>query len=392
MNAALLHLQVRNYRSLADVNVAFHGINVLFGPNGAGKSSLLDVLWFLRDCKLRGVDEASAFRDHGVGLRWSGADPDEPIFIALETGDGRYEVEFVLASGRIDPFVGELLYDKARKIRLIDRKSGANVAQFHHTRLQQSDTIELREPEKLTLDRYLDYSPDPPRAGVQINQLLQRAHLYDSLAFERYRLKRQGSETSHQTWLFDRAQNLWSVLANVHGRRALDPRYETIIGFMRESFPAFQDLIFDQTGPGSIYGSFVLKGLREPVAASGIANGYLQLLILLTALFAEGQEREALLMFDEPDTSLHPHALAVFARAVQRAVDDWNRQVILVTHSPVLMSQFEPENVLALGLDTYGHTTIQRVTEIESIHDLLDEYAVGSLYMAEAVAPQGIAV
>ena len=50
----LLRLQVRNFRSLADVNIELDAFNVLFGPNGAGKSTFLDTIWFMRDCAIRG--------------------------------------------------------------------------------------------------------------------------------------------------------------------------------------------------------------------------------------------------------------------------------------------------------------------------------------------------
>ena len=41
------------------------------------------------------------------------------------------------------------------------------------------------------------------------------------------------------------------------------------------------------------------------------------MLINLTALFSEGQNRYLLILFDEPEISLHPWALAVFAKAVK---------------------------------------------------------------------------
>ena len=78
----------------------------------------------------------------------------------------------------------------------------------------------------------------------------------------------------------------------------------------------------------------------------------------------------------------------MFAEAVKHATKEWNKQVFIATHSPVLISQFEPEDILATRLDESGQTVLTRVSEMEDIRDLLEEYAVGSLYMAEAIAPQ----
>ncbi|MDX3779747.1 AAA family ATPase [Streptomyces europaeiscabiei] len=43
-------LRVKNFRSIADVDVTFGPLNVLIGLNAAGKSNLLDSLLFLRQC------------------------------------------------------------------------------------------------------------------------------------------------------------------------------------------------------------------------------------------------------------------------------------------------------------------------------------------------------
>ena len=92
-------------------------------------------------------------------------------------------------------------------------------------------------------------------------------------------------------------------------------------------------------------------------------------------------------MFDEPEISLHQWAIAVFAEAMQEAATDWNKQILVATHSPVLMSQFEPADVLA-AVVTNGQTSLRRVSDITEVNDLLEDYSIGSLYMAEAIAGQ----
>ena len=136
-----------------------------------------------------------------------------------------------------------------------------------------------------------------------------------------------------------------------------------------------------------MYASFLEKERRRGILASGVSDGFLQLLLLLTALFSEG-DRASVLLFDEPEVSLHPWALAVFAKAVKVAAARWNKQIFRATHSPVLISQFEPRDILVAGIED-GRARFDRLHEIEEIRDLLEDYAAGSLYMSEAVAPQG---
>ncbi|MCX6067969.1 MAG: AAA family ATPase [Chloroflexi bacterium] len=388
MPNALKRLEVQNFRSLASVNLEVGPINVLFGPNGVGKSSLMDTLWFLRDCAIRGVEQASTFRNHGVGMMWVGAEEPGNIKISLEIETAIYSVEMGYSSGRIEAFVGEKLASKTRRVNLIERRIGADKADFYHLKMKQMASFALREPEKLALTRYVDFE-DGASEAIEVDQLLHYIHLYKAREADLFGLKRNGSESGHQTWLWERGQNLWSVLRNLKDRRGLDERYDTIIDYMKKSFPGdFLDVFVEQTGPNTVYGSFQQEGLSQLIQASGVSDGHLQMLINLTCLFAEGRDRTSILMFDEPEISLHPLALAIFADAVKDAASNWNKQIMIATHSPVLMSQFDAEQVFVMQKQANRSTTLQRVSNMANIQDLLAEYALGSLYMAEAIAPQ----
>lgn len=388
MTSKLIGLQIDNFRSLSQVQLATRDLNILFGPNGSGKSTILDTIYFVRDCAIRGVDVASSERSHGIGALWDGADEGANISIQLETELATYRVSFGYSSGRIEPFVGEALYSKEHDMLLVERKIGSDKASFYHFKIEQSLSVTLREPEKLALTRYVDLEEETPRQASEMHKLLRFVNFYHSRAADLYGLKKRGSESGYHLWLWDRCQNLWSVLRNLHDRRGIDERYHIIMAHMRECFPIFRDVLIEQTGPNTVYGSFIEIGRRQPIAASGVSDGHLQMLINLTALFSEGKDRSSLILFDEPETSLHPYALSVLAKAVRIAAAEWNKQVFIATHSPVLVSQFDTESTLAAEIGELGQTVITRVSEMDEIRDLLEEYSVGSLYMAEMVAAQ----
>ena len=382
----LTRIHVQNYRALADVELDVGPINVIFGPNGAGKSTLLDSLYFFRDCAIRGVEVAASQRDHGIGILWDGAVENPRITVALDNGDVTYRLSFVLASGRIDPFPGERLLSSSRPVILIERRPGSDKASLFDTKIGQAKLTGLREPEKLSLGLFLDFNRGDEEAR-RFDRLLHFVRSYDARSFNFWKLKRTGSQSSPQTRLRDSGDNAWSVLRNLQGKRNVDERYSTIMGHMAEAFPAFDDIVLEQTGLSSVYASFIEKGHRNGIFASGASDGYLQLLLLLIALFSEGHE-ESVLLLDEPETSLHPWALVVFARAVKLAAEHWHKQVFLATHSPVLISQFEPRDILVAGFED-GRAGFDRLSEIDEIRDLLEDYAAGSLYMSEAIAAQG---
>lgn len=378
-------LRVRNYRALADVDIELGPINVIFGPNGAGKSTLLDTVYFFRDCAIRGVEIASSERGQGIGMLWDGADDGEPILVELCAGGISYELSFALASGRIDPCPGERLVSGPRNMALIERHPGAEAANLFNKVVEQHLQVDLREPEKISLGLFLDFNKGHAEAGG-LDSLLRFVRLYHSRSLRFDALKRRGSQSSHETRLWRQGHNAWSVLRNVQDKRDVDTRHKTIMDYMAEAFPAFQGVVLEQTGPSSVYASLQEEGRSEAILASGVSDGVLQLLLLLIALFSEGQQ-EAVLLFDEPETSLHPWAIAVLARAIKCAAAEWRKQVFVATHSPVLISQFEPEDVLVAEVEE-GCARFKRLSEMTELADLLDEYAAGSLYMSEAIASQ----
>jgi predicted ATPase len=380
-------IHIRNYRALADVRLELGPVSVLFGPNGSGKSTLLDTLWFVRDCAIRGVEPASASRSHGIGILFDGApDDDQRVLIELATDSVKYILRFDLSSGRINPSAGEkLVANETNDIR-INREVGSGEAELYNEQVQQHGLYRLREPEKLTLGLYLGFNPADEAAG-SLDRLLHFVRLYHSRSFFLHRLKTQGSESGPELRLWDKGDNAWSVLRNLHDRRNRDDRFNTIMSLMREAFPSLEDIGLEQTGPSSVYASFYETNRSRPILASGVSDGHLQLLIILIALFSEGPDREAVILLDEPETSLHPWALAVLAKAIRMAGTSWKKQVLVATHSPVLISQFEPNEIIAAET-SQGRTQLRRVSEMEGIQDLLESYAAGSLYMAEAIGSQ----
>ena len=386
MPAGLSRLKVRNYRSLADLTLDLGPVNVFFGPNGSGKSTILDTLWFFRDCAIRGVELASSTRSHGIGVLWDGASDGEQIAVNLATNEIEYELRFGLSSGRIEPFAGEELRSLRQNRNLISRTVGSDKANLYHDSFAQQVLAPLREPQKLSLGLYLDFNQND-QGAAEFDRVLHFVRQYHSRSFFLHRLKTAGSEVHYETRLWEHGDNCWSVLRNLHDRREVDPRYNTIMEFMAKSFPSFEGLLLEQTGPDTVYANFREKGRRKEIRASGVSDGHLQLLLLLTALFSEGPARPAVLLFDEPEVSLHPWALSVFADAVELASEQWNKQVLIATHSPVLLSQFDVKHILATGVEE-GRTVVRRLNEMVEVKDLLEEYAAGSLYMAQLVADQ----
>jgi len=385
MSNGLIKIEIQNYRSIAKLELELGSLNVLFGPNGVGKSTFLDAVLFLSQGLNRSMREVSAERGQWLGLLWDGASEKDKAVIDLMTSSASYKISFSFAQGRFDNVTESLVTKKGQNLIYRSSLSPSQV------KFYDKDSNQAREAsittEALSLLRYVDSYPLTNEA-VEMKDALESVNFRLAREDSIEKLKRLGSESSYHLMLSDGSENLWSVLRNLRDRSVLDSRYEAIMRFMQQSFPSFRNLLFEQTGSNSLYASMIEEERQKPIPASGMSDGHLQMLINLTALFSEEKGKTSLILFDEPETSLHPHAIAQFAEAVKLATEEWGRQVFIATHSPVLLSQFSPENIFTVGFDENRATVMQRVSEIKEVKDLLEEYALGSLYMAEAIAPQ----
>jgi predicted ATPase len=351
----LTHLHVEQYRSVARADLVLSPVTVLFGPNGAGKSSLLDALRLLHDCLTRGIEQAAMERSQALGMLHDGAQRPE-VRVSVGTVDLDYTIQPTFVGGRIDP-------------QLLQAAVRAGAPAQLPTR-QRNPLLSLNGP------------------GNALHHLLQRVRFHHGRAFDLAGLRGRGSAIGYDTTLQLRGDNLWSVLRNLHDRRESDPRYDRVIFYMTEAFPAdFQGLSIEQSGQASVDGRFRLSHRREPVPAIGVSDGHLQMLLLLTVLFGPASSEPALWLLDEPEISLHPHAVTVLADALREATTAPGHQVVLATQSPVLLSQFELAESYVIEL-VQGATRARRLSEMPEIADLLEQYAAGSLYMAGELGRQ----
>ncbi|MGH9759942.1 MAG: AAA family ATPase, partial [Blastocatellia bacterium] len=98
----ITRIHVKNFRSLADVNIELGPLTVLVGRNGAGKSAFLDVLRFVRDALRSGL-ENSILERHGIASlrRWAPRKPyNVEIGLVIEDRSISGEYSFTIASGQ----------------------------------------------------------------------------------------------------------------------------------------------------------------------------------------------------------------------------------------------------------------------------------------------------
>lgn len=113
------------------------------------------------------------------------------------------------------------------------------------------------------------------------------------------------------------------------------------------------------------------------IPASNVSDGTLRLLAFLTAIYDVSQP--GLICFEEPENGIHPWLLnklmQLFKTVSTEGISGKPSQIIITTHSPVLLNYVEPEQIRAVELDDKGHTKISALpVETRRFQAAMDAY------------------
>lgn len=122
---------------------------------------------------------------------------------------------------------------------------------------------------------------------------------------------------------------LFDLHNNEHNKKSFDLLMSKVLG---------TDLNWTiELGDGQYGQSYYLKvtsGENGHHTSEGLGDGVISLLYILNALY--DSKRNTLLVFDEPELSLHPQLLRRLGRVLAEFAKD--RQIVVFTHSPLLVS------------------------------------------------------
>ena len=118
------------------------------------------------------------------------------------------------------------------------------------------------------------------------------------------------------------------------------------------------------------------RGSDAFFGASSLSDGTLRFIALATLLLQPASLQPSVILLDEPELGLHPYAITVFCSLVKQCSVD--KQIVLATQSPLIVDQFEPEDVLVADR-VAGRTEIRRL-EQDRLGEWLQDYSLGELW------------
>jgi hypothetical protein len=340
----IVQVEALNYLCLRYVRQPLAPFQVLIGPNASGKSTFLDAVAFLADV----VREKE-----GVAAAVAARAPDVRDLYWMRQGDGF-----------------ELIVEATIPPDLQGRRNGAHARVRYEVRVGLhtesgetnllAETLWLRsdlpiEEDRATMQRTLfPMPPAPPAAIVRpsgkrtlpgwrriLNKVTESGNDY-------FR-----SETSDWNNLF-RLGPRRSALANLPDLRA--------IRTVERPEDRHRYLVLDYD-----------TGLHAP--SWSVSDGTLRLLAL--TILAYIPDLGGIYLIEEPENGIHPRAVETVLQSLSSV---YGAQVLLATHSPVILSLARPEQVLCFDRTDEGATDIVRGSEHPRLRQWRQETDLGTLF------------
>ena len=368
------------------------GVNILVGVNGSGKTSFLNAITMLYE-GIAGGGLSSLFRQWGsynaIVNACGEVKPD--CFSVTYVFDADVLRKVVSAS----PFKKDVYY----KITVFPIGDGTNYTlcetlysednkgkkkTFSYLEFRNGiGQISVRTKSGIEVEKYDDgmlsaqelvlrQITDPQRylPSFVVREAISAIAGYSKFNFDQVR---QPADANDVKRLIGTGENLSHLLSNLNNNYTF--QYEKIIECLSDINPNFTGIGYNVFG-SRLYLSLREKNLSHAIDALHMSDGTLKYLLLLSIF--HNPQRGTLVCVDEPESCLHPDMIRSVAKMMKRAA--MTSQIIVATHSALLLNAFELDDILVFEKNDKNETQIIRYSE-DDFGDREDELLPGQLWL-----------
>ena len=399
----LTRLQIKNYKSLAEIEIHLKPLSVLFGPNSAGKSNFLDALQLLSQIATsRTLKEAFSPPYRGAPLESFTFGPRGIRgLLEQETANFSLEVDVELSPWVVSSVNQQIREMRAPKgespegkgsrseqlasvkerflryridIEILPKSGILRVADEYLAALNSKgqptarrnpfigrvkDRLHLRmegQAHPTYFERYLDHSilskPHYPPHYPHLVAMQQELSSWLFFYFEPRERMRRPTPVKEVHHIGLMGEELASFLNTL---KALDePQFRAIEKSLRMIIPSASGISIDVNDLGEVELKLIEGGI--PIPARVLSEGTLRVLGLLA--LGGAKEPPSLLGFEEPENGIHPRRIRLIAELLQARAATGATQLIVTTHSPTLLDLM-PEDSLFVFRKREGRTEIK---------------------------------
>ncbi len=397
-------IEARNYRSLKFISITLDEFHVLIGANATGKSTFLDIVKFLSDIVNLGIDKAvndrAAYFDE-LTFGGKGGDIEFAIEVSIpqqikEKFNGRsfsvirYEIKIGVTQDSLENAIKEerawlLTSDAKFKIEtpqrilfpelvsepqtiLIDKFKSKNFKRVISSKKNEGKKndnfyIETQEAsgkgwlpsfkfgiKKSALGNLPEDETKFP-ASTWLKSFLQQGvqlFILNSLDI------RQPSAPGQSLHFKTDGSNLPWVIDNLRKNKK---RFNQWIEHIKTALPDINDITtVEREEDRRRYLKIKYENGIE-VPSWLVSDGTLRLLALTIPAYIDGIQ--GVYLIEEPENGIHPKAIECVYQSMSSV---YNAQILLASHSPVILSMLDPKSLLCFGKTEKGITDIVRGT------------------------------
>jgi predicted ATPase len=143
-------------------------------------------------------------------------------------------------------------------------------------------------------------------------------------------------------------------LADAVDRLRRDNRFEPVLRTMREVLPRLEDIVPVRIQPGRKGLMFSEDQMSGTLPEFAVSDGTIHTLALLVALETRPRpalRRPRILALEEPENAIHPWAQGAILRRAQAITAQGLRQVLVTTHSSILLDAIRPDSLFVVEHD-----------------------------------------
>lgn len=400
------------------MSVRLKDFQVMVGPNGSGKSTLLDVLGFLQDLMQEGLDHAISKRTNNF-LDLTYQKKGERIYLAVEAAlpeailaqqeNKNYtNIGYCLTIGEhngagvaiLDEKV--FLFSKDHPDRILgsvqdsDSSVGIALGNPKNSRLiLHTNSLEIGEAQRRVtfisekgaygevmkirgairtntsgFASLLPFEDSFPASNWFKNLLIERGQLYELDSWAIRKASKHGFKDFHNVhgehlpWLLERFI-----------QEEFD-QYEKWVAHIRKALPDIVSVVTVER-PEDRHRYIMVKyegGLTLPSWA--VSEGTMRILALTLIGFVKHEEG-CILMVEEPENGIHPQAVEVVVQALKYT---FGTQVIISSHSPVVLSMLNPEDLLCFQRTSEKGVRIIPGELHPSLQDWQNRVSLGTIF------------